>query len=94
MLRLDDAGPRPPVIEQMRYRAAVVRAACPELLVDTDDWCVPDLATWRAYLRDKISLGVPALYYVSHLDATNERLTGEDYAALAESWAAYRETRR
>jgi hypothetical protein len=78
----------------MRYRAAVVRAACPELLVDTDDWCVPDLETWRAYLREKTDLGVPALYYVGHLDATGETLTDEDYAALAESWAAYRAGRR
>jgi hypothetical protein len=94
MLRLDDLGPRPPVLAQMRYRAAVVRAACPELLVDTDDWCVPDLETWRAYLREKTDLGVPALYYVGHLDATGETLTDEDYAALAESWAAYRAGRR
>ena len=90
MLRLEDRGPRPRVLPQMRYRAAVVRAACPELLVDTDDWCVPDLETWRAYLREKTDLGVPALYYVGHLDATGEALTDEDYAAVAESWASYR----
>jgi hypothetical protein len=94
MLRLEDPAPRPPVLPQMRYRAAVTRASCPELLIDTDDWCVPDLATWRAYLREKPFLGVPALYYVSHLDATNEMLMDDDYAALAESWAAYREARR
>ena len=94
MLRLDDPRPWPPVLPQMRYRAAVVRATCPELLIDTDDWCVPDLETWRAYLREKPGLGVPALYYVSHLDATGEMLVEEDYAALADTWAAYRTDRR
>jgi hypothetical protein len=94
MLRLDDLGPSARVLPQMRYRAAVVRAACPELMVDTDDWCAPDLEAWRAYLREKADLGVPALYYAGHLDATGEALTDEDYAALAESWASYRAGRR
>lgn len=94
MLRLDDPGARPPVLPQMRYRAAVVAAACPELLIDTDDWCMPDLETWRAYLREKTAWGVPALYYVSHLDGTGETLLDEDYATLAASWSAYRAARR
>jgi hypothetical protein len=41
MPRIDDGAPFPPIVPQMRYRAAVVRAACPDLLIDTDDWCVP-----------------------------------------------------
>lgn len=90
MLRLDDLGPDPAVLPQMRHRASVVRAACPELLVDTDDWCVPDLASWRAYLEEKPGLGIPALYYVSHLDRTLEALMDEDYEALARTWAAHR----
>jgi hypothetical protein len=90
MLRLDDLGADPAVLPQMRHRASVVRAACPELLVDTDDWCVPDLATWRAYLEEKPELGIPALYYVSHLDRTLEALMDEDYEALARTWASHR----
>jgi hypothetical protein len=85
MLRIDDPGP-PQVVEQMRYRAAVVRAACPELLVDTDDWQAPSRAEWRRYLRAKIELGVPALYYATHLDATGEPLEPADYAALRTLW--------
>ena len=61
MLRLGDPLPRPRIVPQMQYRADVVRAACPELLVDTDDWCVPDLEQWREYLSVKTLLGVPAL---------------------------------
>jgi hypothetical protein len=90
MLRLGDAGPYPPVVPQMRYRAAVARAACPELLVDTDDWAVPDKRTWRDYLDAKPELGVPSLYYATHLDVTGEPFDEDDYAALKGSWARWR----
>ncbi|MBD0329711.1 MAG: hypothetical protein ICV64_06365 [Thermoleophilia bacterium] len=82
MLRLKDPGPVPAVVPQMRYRANVVRAACPELLVETDDWCVPDRETWRAYQTIKHELGVPSLYYATHFDRTGEELALEDYEAL------------
>jgi hypothetical protein len=88
MLRIDDPGP-PTVVEQMRFRAAVAQAACPELLVDTDDWQVPNRETWRNYLRVKGQLGVPALYYATHFDETNEPLEAEDYASLREVWAEW-----
>lgn len=88
ILRLDEANPESPVVTQMRYRAAVARAACPELLVDTDDWCAPNLEQWREYLAVKAEIGVPALYYTTHLDRTGEALQERDYAALRDLWAA------
>jgi hypothetical protein len=96
MIRLNDmvlaeAASVPPVVPQMRYRADVVRAACPELPIDTDDWMVPDLATWREYLDVKLDLGVPALYYVSHVDATGEAFEQADYEALRRAWARWRD---
>jgi hypothetical protein len=90
MLRLDDPGPMPPVLPQMRYRAGVVRAACPDVLIDTDDWCVTDLATWREYAEAKLELGVPSLYYATHLDRTGEPLEEQDYALLRRTWDAWR----
>jgi hypothetical protein len=87
MLRLDDDGPYPDVVPQMRQRAAIVHAACPELLVDTDDWAVPDKRTWRKYLEVKAELGVPSLYYATHLDVSGEALDEADYAALREAWS-------
>jgi hypothetical protein len=89
-LRLDDPRQTVDIVPQMRHRAAIVRAACPDHLVDTDDWCAPSLAAWRAYARVKPSLGVPALYYATHLDLTGEALEASDYALLRETWAAYR----
>ena len=84
MLRLDDPGPIPAgaVVPQMRYRAAVARAALPGHLVDTDDWAIPDRATWREYLAEKPDLGVPSLYYATHVGLAGEPLTDDDYAAL------------
>jgi hypothetical protein len=86
MLRIDDPGPFPPIVPQMQYRADVARAACPELLIDTDDWCVPSLAEWRRYLAVKSALGVPSLYYADALDLSGEAFEPEDYAALKRVW--------
>jgi hypothetical protein len=94
MLRLNDRGPAPAVVPQMRYRADVVRAACPELLIDTDDWCAPDLEQWREYLEVKPLLGVPSLYYSQFLDLTGESFEPRDYVALRLTWERWRATQR
>lgn len=94
MLRLDDVHQPASVVPQMRQRAQIVAAACPEVLVDTDDWCALDRADWRRYLAVKPDFGVPALYYATHLDRTGEPLRDEDYAAIRESWAAWRSARQ
>jgi hypothetical protein len=79
------------VVEQMTYRARVVRAACPELPVDTDGWCMPDERELAAYAAVAPSLGVPALYYADRMDL-DRRLIGPDtWSAVAAAWAAYRE---
>jgi hypothetical protein len=91
MLLVDAAGPLPAVVPQMRYRADVVRAVCPGVPIDTDDWSVPDLATWREYLETKLDIGVPALYYSTHVDATGEAFEASDYAALRRVWAQWEE---
>lgn len=90
MLRLDDPGALPvsAVVPQMRYRALVAKAALPDVLIDTDDWCIPDKRTWRAYLECKGELGVQSLYYATHLDLTGEAFDDEDYAALRRAWGA------
>jgi hypothetical protein len=90
MLRLDDPEPAVPILPQMRYRAAVVGAMCRDHPIDTDDWCVPDLANWRAYARIQPELGVPALYYATHVDLTGEPFDAADYRLLRDTWAADR----
>jgi hypothetical protein len=98
MLRLNDLrmldaiDPSGPVVPHMRYRAAVVAAACPGVPVDSDGWCLPDRHQWHAYLAEQPRLGVPALYYATHLDLSGEELTAADLAEVARVWAAYRRT--
>ena len=90
MIRLNDMlGGVASVVPQMRFRAEVARASCPELPIDTDDWRVPSRDAWREYLAVKPDLGIPSLYYASHLDATGEALQPEDYDALAKTWARW-----
>jgi hypothetical protein len=90
MLRLDDPPPYPGIVPQMRYRAAVVGAASPDHPIDTDDWCVPDLANWRAWTALQPQLGVPALYYATHVDLTGEPFDAADYELIRRTWAEYR----
>jgi hypothetical protein len=88
MIRLNDVIGGVDLVEQMRFRADVVRAALPELPIDSDDWRVPNKREWREFLAVKPEIGVPSLYYASHLDATGEELDEEDYAALRRIFAA------
>ncbi len=90
MIRLNDINTGSDVLAAMQRRARVARLACPAALIDTDNWPMPDRATWRAYLQLQPQLGVPALYYVTHIDATGEALTEEDYALIRNVWATYR----
>jgi hypothetical protein len=78
------------VVRQMTFRADVVRAGCPELPIEADDWSVPDRGSWRAFLEVKPELGVPSLYHASHLDASGEELGADDYEAVQRTWARRR----
>lgn len=86
MVRLNDVNGRQPVVAQMSHRAKVARIALPGMPVDTDNWPMPDLKAWREYLAVQPELGVPALYYASHLDRSGEALSESDYAALRQVW--------
>lgn len=89
-LRLSDPRPYPPVVPQMRFRARIARAAMPWHPIDTDDWAMPDLATWRAYQAAKADLGVPALYHTSHIDQSGEALTSADHDTVRALWSRFR----
>jgi hypothetical protein len=52
---------------------------------------MPSKAAWRAYTSLQPELGVPSLYYATHVDATGEALEAEDYRLIRESWALFRE---
>jgi hypothetical protein len=90
MIRLNDINGGRDVNESMIHRARLAAIACPQLSIDTDDWPMPDKAAWRAYTRLQPELGVPSLYYVTHIDSTGEALEAEDYQLIRESWAQHR----
>lgn len=78
----------------MALRARIAQIACPDTPIDTDNWPVRDRAAWREYMRLQPELGVPALYFVSHIDRTQEPLAAADYALIRETWARYRQAIR
>ena len=90
MIRLNDINTGADVLAAMRHRARVARLACPQALVDTDNWPVPNKAAWREYLALQPELGVPSLYFATHIDATGEALDEADYRLVRETWARYR----
>jgi hypothetical protein len=93
LMRLRDPEPFAPAVAQMRHRARVASAIENGTLIDTDDWCMPSRAEWRAYLEAKPDLGVPALYYATGMDHSDEAFSDDDYAAIRHAWARW-EARR
>jgi hypothetical protein len=78
----------------MSLRARVAAAACPQAVIDTDCWPLPDRAAWREYIRLQPTLGVPSLYFTSHIDLTGEPLEHDDYELIRQVWRSYRSSRR
>lgn len=91
VVRLNDVNVHSEIVTAMSHRAKVARLACPEALIDTDNWPVKNRASWRSYLRAQAALGIPSLYYVDHIDSTGEPLKEEDYALIREIWGRVRE---
>jgi hypothetical protein len=92
MIRLNDINTGQDVNTSMTHRARVATIACPNLIIDTDDWPMPNKPAWRAYTRLQPKLGVPSLYYVTHIDSTGEPLDAEDYALIREVWSRFSDT--
>ncbi|MEX2540981.1 MAG: hypothetical protein WD314_04205, partial [Trueperaceae bacterium] len=86
MIRLNDINVGRDVLRSMAHRGRIARIACPEAIIDTDNWPVTDKSTWRSYLGLQPRLGVSSLYYVSHIDSTGEALDDDDYRLIRESW--------
>lgn len=93
LLRLADADPFAAAVPQMTHRARVAASIEPGMLIDTDDWCMPSKAEWRAYLDAKPELGVPALYYATGIDHSDEAFEADDYAAIVAAWQRWEEQR-
>ncbi len=90
MIRLNDINKGKDINRAMEQRARIAALACPDALIDTDNWPMTDKSAWRDYVRLQPQLGVPALYYVTHIDTTQEALDEQDYQLIRETWEQYR----
>jgi PAS domain-containing protein len=90
MIRLNDIIKEKDVEREMRIRAKVASIACPGAIIDTDNWPVVNRAAWRKYLGIQAELGIPSLYFTTHIDVTGEPLQEEDYRRLRSVWAKHR----
>lgn len=89
MLRLGDiySHHQDSVADEMTFRARMARLGDPGWLIDTDGWPMPSLAAFREYIDLQPDLGVPSLYYATHLDTTGEAFSEGDYARLRRAWS-------
>ena len=94
MIRLNDVNAGADVNAQMLHRARVARAALPQHLIDTDNWPMPSRAAWRDYLRLQPRLGVPSLYFATHLDGDGQPITPDDARLIRGTWAIWERQRR
>jgi len=78
--------------ESMTHRQKVTRAVCPQLLIDTDNWPSPTVDSWLDYVREQPRLGIPSLYYATHIDESGEPLDAQCFEAIRTAWAEYRGT--
>ena len=77
------------VILKMEFRAEMAALACPGLLIDTDNWPCPSRKAWLEYMQMQPLMGVPSLYYASHIDTTREQILPQDWAMIAKLWKEY-----
>ncbi len=76
------------VPEMMRLRARIAHISGWPVL-DTDNASSTNLKEWWNYMLAQPSIGIPALYFVSRTESTQEAPTDAQWAALAGLWRGY-----
>jgi hypothetical protein len=76
------------VTEMMRLRARIANVAGWPL-VDTDNASSTSLKEWWSYMQAQPSIGIPALYFVSRTETTQESPSAADWSYLAALWNTY-----
>jgi hypothetical protein len=91
MLRLNDIMRWcPDVVGEMRHRARMARLLDPAVPVDCDNCSMPDRRQWLDYMAIQPELGVPSLYFLTHVDGSLEPIRDTDWKGIRETWARYR----
>ena len=89
MIRLNDVWyASRNVTEMMRLRARMARiTGWP--LVDTDNASSTNLKECWAYMEAQPSIGIPALYFVTRTETTQESPSPAEWSYLATLWRKY-----
>jgi len=58
-------------------------------LVDTDNASSTTLKDWWAYMQAQPTIGIPALYFVTRTESTQESPSDDQWTALAALWRSY-----
>ncbi len=93
MTRLHDTGHvTGDVIEAMKIRADLSRAALPAKPIDADDWVHSNYDRWLEYTTRSKALGVPCLFYSDRFldnwkqEPTTRQIPDAGLAAIADAW--------
>ncbi|SKA85351.1 Glycosyl hydrolases family 31 [Clostridium sp. USBA 49] len=89
MIRLNDVNTSADINNAMLHRARVAKAACPSLVIDTDNWPMPNKKAWLDYIKLQPELGVPSLYYIDLIDNSKEEITEEEHKVIRKAWDAF-----
>jgi hypothetical protein len=76
------------VPDMMRLRARIAHISGWPVL-DTDNASSTTLKDWWDYMLAQPSIGIPALYFVSKTESTQEAPTDAQWSALAGLWRSY-----
>ncbi len=79
------------VPDMMRLRARIANiSGWP--LVDTDNASSTTLRDWWSYMQAQPSIGIPALYFITKTESTQESPSADQWSELAGIWRSYIET--
>jgi len=79
------------VPDVLRMRAEIAHASGWPL-VDTDNASSTTLRDWWSYMQAQPSIGIPALYFVTKTESTQESPSNEQWRELARIWRNYVES--
>ena len=77
------------IVKKMQFRAEMAEIACPGILIDTDNWPCPSRKAWLEYMKIQPGIGIPSLYYATHIDQTLEALRASDWQIVRQIWKKY-----
>jgi hypothetical protein len=72
----------------MRLRARIAHISGWPVL-DTDNASSTTLKDWWSYMQAQPGIGIPALYFVTKTESTQESPSDEQWSALAGLWKSY-----